>query len=296
MQHAQLKVSGGKQDGRLIPLSAGKFLVGREEDCHLRPGSELVSRHHCVFTVDEFMVRLRDLGSTNGTLVNGDPIRGEVKIEAGDRVSIGKLEFEVLIEERPDEAQPAETAPQPEPVGETIAISSSETNAEIPVPGYPDAPAFNSGDTTILNQPMMPQPGTPQPGQYPQQVPGMYPQQPGYPMVPQQPGQYPQQGQFPQQMPYPQPGQYPQQVPMQPMPYPQAPGAEQGVPPGSIPSLPAFRLPDPSTTGLAPQSPPQDSTDEKQPTGESTEEVDPSNTAADIIRDYMKRPGSDENT
>jgi hypothetical protein len=97
-------------------------------------------------------------------------------------------------------------------------------------------------------------------------------------------------------MPYPQPGQYPQQVPMQPMPYPQTPGAEQGMPPGSIPGIPAVRLPDPSTTGLAPQSPPQDSTDEKQPTGESTEEVDPSNTAADIIREYMKRPVSNENT
>ena len=51
------------------------------------------------------------------------------------------------------------------------------------------------------------------------------------------------------------------------------------------------KLPDPSTTGVAPQNLP----DANQPAGEATEEVDPRNTAADIIRQYMKRPGSDEN-
>ena len=97
MLQAELKVTSGKQAGNTIPLPPGKFLVGREEDCHLRPNSDMVSRHHCVFTIDEYAVRVRDLGSTNGTLVNGERIRGGVVLKTGDVVSIGKLEFEVLL-------------------------------------------------------------------------------------------------------------------------------------------------------------------------------------------------------
>jgi pSer/pThr/pTyr-binding forkhead associated (FHA) protein len=97
MLSAELRVASGKQKGKAIPLKIGKFMVGRGEDCHLRPNNELVSRHHCVFTVDEFVVRLRDLGSTNGTIVNGERIRGQVILNQGDKVGIGKLEFEVSL-------------------------------------------------------------------------------------------------------------------------------------------------------------------------------------------------------
>src|SRR5580698_4698228 len=97
MLQAELKILGGKHQGKLIPLNSKKFLVGREQDCHLRPNSDLVSRHHCVFSTDEYSVRLRDLGSTNGTMVNGEPLRGEIPLKSGDRVTIGKLELEVVI-------------------------------------------------------------------------------------------------------------------------------------------------------------------------------------------------------
>src|SRR5690349_19521616 len=89
-----LKVLSARQQGSTIPLPTGRFLIGREEDCHLRPNSELVSRHHCVFTHDEYTVRVRDLGSTNGTFVNGNRVRGTAVLSSGDRVTVGKLEFE----------------------------------------------------------------------------------------------------------------------------------------------------------------------------------------------------------
>jgi pSer/pThr/pTyr-binding forkhead associated (FHA) protein len=110
MLQAKLKVVGGKHHGKSIAVPKGKFLIGREQDCQLRPNSELVSRHHCVINIDDFTVRLRDLGSTNGTFVNGNRVRGEVTLKAGDRVRVGKLDFEILI---PDpnavEAAPAAT-------------------------------------------------------------------------------------------------------------------------------------------------------------------------------------------
>ena len=109
---AQLRVASGKNKGNIIPLPVGKFLIGREEDCHLRPNSEAVSRHHCVFTSDEFAVRLRDLGSTNGTFVNGEKIARAVILHSGDKVSIGKLEFEVVVRDAAgQETQAALNAP-----------------------------------------------------------------------------------------------------------------------------------------------------------------------------------------
>ena len=52
MIEAELHVVGGKHSGQVIPLNRRKFLIGREGDCQLRPNSELVSRHHCVFGMD----------------------------------------------------------------------------------------------------------------------------------------------------------------------------------------------------------------------------------------------------
>jgi len=97
MLQALLKVKGGKQDGKLIPLDTKKFLIGREQDCHLRPGSESVSRHHCVINVDDFSVRIRDLGSSNGTWLNDSRIIGVQEAKPGDVLKVGTLEFEMVF-------------------------------------------------------------------------------------------------------------------------------------------------------------------------------------------------------
>ncbi len=98
MLEARLKVVGGKHAGKEIPLSSGRFLVGREQDCHLRPASDLVSRHHCVFYVDDYAVRLRDLGSLNGTLVNSERLHGETTLKDGDQIQIGGLHLETVLQ------------------------------------------------------------------------------------------------------------------------------------------------------------------------------------------------------
>ena len=97
MLNAVLKVVGGKQDGKLIPLNTKKFLIGREQDCHLRAGSESVSRHHCAITIDDFGVRVRDLGSSNGTSINGKRIIGVHEANPGDALQIGNLDFEIVF-------------------------------------------------------------------------------------------------------------------------------------------------------------------------------------------------------
>jgi pSer/pThr/pTyr-binding forkhead associated (FHA) protein len=92
MMDARLKILGGPASGQLIPISKNKLIVGREEDCHLHLTSEYVSRHHCVLLLDEYTLRIRDLGSRNGTFVNGKRIgSGETILASGDVVTVGDM-------------------------------------------------------------------------------------------------------------------------------------------------------------------------------------------------------------
>lgn len=93
----RLKVSVGKNAGQELRIPPPKFLIGRGEDCQLRPKSDLISRHHCVLLVDEETVAIRDLGSRNGTFVNDERLFGEVELKTGDRIKFGPLEFDVVV-------------------------------------------------------------------------------------------------------------------------------------------------------------------------------------------------------
>jgi hypothetical protein len=96
MFSATLRVLSGYRAGESIPVRTGKLLVGREEDCHLRPDSEFVSRHHCVILLDDYTLRVRDLGSRNGTFVNGRRLGvGETILLHDDIVSIGEMIIQV---------------------------------------------------------------------------------------------------------------------------------------------------------------------------------------------------------
>jgi pSer/pThr/pTyr-binding forkhead associated (FHA) protein len=95
----QLKVLVGNNVGQALKVPGPKFFVGRAEDCHLRPGSDLVSRHHCVLMVEGSTLVIRDFGSKNGTYVNGERIASETTLQHGDQLKIGPLEFEVQMSE-----------------------------------------------------------------------------------------------------------------------------------------------------------------------------------------------------
>lgn len=92
---ARLSVLSGPFAGKTIEFDSAKFLVGREEDCDLRPDSRLISRHHCVFLQDGYTLRLRDLGSKNGTFANGTRINGAVTLNDGDMLAIGEMMLKV---------------------------------------------------------------------------------------------------------------------------------------------------------------------------------------------------------
>ena len=93
----KLIVIGGKHAGQELQVKGPKFFIGRAEDCHLRPRSDLVSRHHCAILVGEGYAAIRDFDSRNGTYVNGEPVKGEQPLKTGDHLKVGQLEFEVRL-------------------------------------------------------------------------------------------------------------------------------------------------------------------------------------------------------
>ena len=95
---AVLKVVGGKNDGRQITISVPEFVIGRGDKAHLKPSSELVSRMHCAIRLKDGKVEVEDLGSRNGSFINDQQLTGPYQAKSGDRLRIGTLNFEILID------------------------------------------------------------------------------------------------------------------------------------------------------------------------------------------------------
>lgn len=108
----KLKVLVGKSSGSEIPVPLKRFLIGRGDDCHMRPKSEAISRNHCAILVNEETDELiiRDLNSRNGTYVNGNRISTDTALDTGDRIQIGRLEFEVNVNGRKRAPEPVKAA------------------------------------------------------------------------------------------------------------------------------------------------------------------------------------------
>jgi pSer/pThr/pTyr-binding forkhead associated (FHA) protein len=91
---ARLRVIAGSFPGETIALSLGKLVVGRADDCDINSRSEFVSGHHCALLLDEDTLRVHDLGSKNGTLVNGHRIgTTPVTLRHDDIIAIGDVYF-----------------------------------------------------------------------------------------------------------------------------------------------------------------------------------------------------------
>jgi hypothetical protein len=73
-------------------LPYGTTVVGRDPTCNLSFDDPLLSREHAAIVVSDARVCVRDLGSRNGTLVNGQPIVEETELRHGDRLRFGRSE------------------------------------------------------------------------------------------------------------------------------------------------------------------------------------------------------------
>jgi pSer/pThr/pTyr-binding forkhead associated (FHA) protein len=92
----KLVVVGGKHAGTAIPIPGPKFLIGRGDGCQFRPQSKMVSRMHCAILVQESAVTIEDVGSTNGTFVNGEKVQ-QRELKNGDHIKVGAFELQVEL-------------------------------------------------------------------------------------------------------------------------------------------------------------------------------------------------------
>jgi len=87
----------GAEPGREVSINSGMVVFGRSDDCDVALGDPNVSRRHAHAVVLNGMVAVVDLGSSNGTLVNGIPISRAFLMD-GDVMTLGATTFEFLEE------------------------------------------------------------------------------------------------------------------------------------------------------------------------------------------------------
>jgi pSer/pThr/pTyr-binding forkhead associated (FHA) protein len=93
-----LEIKRGSKKTRAIRLRREETLVGRQEGCDMRIPSAAVSRKHCRLSFRDGYLRVEDLGSSNGTFLNGDRIEGIHPVKPGDLLEIGPITFLVKYE------------------------------------------------------------------------------------------------------------------------------------------------------------------------------------------------------
>lgn len=120
----RLKVIHGKPNGHCLAFPPGEFMFGRGPECDVRPNSDLVSRQHCIVQVANVGAVIRDLGSRNGTLVNGQLVQGERQLAHGDTLQVGPLVLQVILE--------AETLAAPPSLRDTAVVSQADTALDQP--------------------------------------------------------------------------------------------------------------------------------------------------------------------
>jgi|GEM_PF-2169633 len=147
---------------RYYPLREGSFFVGRHPSCEIVVPGRNVSKKHIQCFVEDGAVTIRDLGSANGTFVNGSPVTSCI-IKHGDDISLGgyHLVLDTSIQEAEAAEPPAQGAFDYEPHRPAApghaeqAVSAPEAE---PVPSF-DEP---TGDDTPADGAFVPQAYAPQ--------------------------------------------------------------------------------------------------------------------------------------
>ncbi len=140
---AQFSFLSGSRTGQTDIFSQPHITIGRHPQSTLRFDPDLdldVSGHHAKVLLEGDLYLLRDLGSTNGTLVNGRRLTGDHVLVSGDKIRFGvsgpEIQFTAIGELRTPRSAPAVEAPGP--VG-TVVFGNAQAPATAPPPTPPPA-------------------------------------------------------------------------------------------------------------------------------------------------------------
>jgi DNA-binding winged helix-turn-helix (wHTH) protein len=108
------------RDGREVHLREGETILGRDHLAGIRIPSESISRRHARIVVAESAATLEDLGSKNGTWLQGEKIGEPKALEDGDSVRLGSVTFTLRVV---SEDGSTATQIEPSPAGEVVPPS-----------------------------------------------------------------------------------------------------------------------------------------------------------------------------
>src|SRR5258706_15444017 len=94
----RLIAMAGPSSGTVLKLTPGPVSIGREPFNQFSLNDPLISRRHCLITIEAGQFKLCDLESSNGTFVNGVPVK-ERKLQSGDLIALGNSLFLFLLHE-----------------------------------------------------------------------------------------------------------------------------------------------------------------------------------------------------
>jgi predicted component of type VI protein secretion system len=134
----QFVMRSGPNTGKIFPLEAPEIIVGRDAGNDVAINDAEVSRKHAKLSLHGSTYVIQDLGSTNGTFVNGQRITGTQVLNAGDSVSFGEnivLMYEAALDPN---ATVISSAQAPKTV---IPVQRQAAPASAPAPAYTPPPA-----------------------------------------------------------------------------------------------------------------------------------------------------------
>jgi serine phosphatase RsbU (regulator of sigma subunit) len=105
---ASLVTVKGPNPGRRFSLDEKGTIIGRQPDAAIYLESLAVSRHHARIVHEEGVYFVEDLGSSNGTFVNGHRIAGKVPLGERDTLQVGPYEMTLLVDPASNPAEPAQ--------------------------------------------------------------------------------------------------------------------------------------------------------------------------------------------
>ena len=128
-----LQVVRGRSEANTLRLMDGVNSIGRHDDCQIRIRSSQVSRRHCQLFEEGNRLILRDLGSSNGTFVNGKRVLGQQTLKPGDVLTIGSVTLQVGLLGAAPKSAAASPAPQPaaSDTAEVTALPVAEDDFEM---------------------------------------------------------------------------------------------------------------------------------------------------------------------
>jgi predicted component of type VI protein secretion system len=178
----RLVVRRGPQPNQVYELRDDVINLGRDITNTIAINDREVSRHHLRFTRSGDTYMIEDLGSTNGTFINGKRLAGSTLLKNGDMIGLGEtvtLGFEVV---RPGSAnpyqapppapaanpyQPPQAAPAAPPVAPVNPYQPPQAAPMQRPPAQPVAPASPYQPPSVLPQPQNPYQAPPAPGYMP---------------------------------------------------------------------------------------------------------------------------------